>query len=450
MHEGLSIVLKCVGMMLVNAVGIAPNTINTALVSSSLGSSSLDALQVPLVLSSYLGAIFYVVIYSTTSRISREPREAVHAIMLALVMALPFALLLAALLYALHTPLLELYGVPAAVSEPAQNVFAMLFLVLPLQFLGIALSGILEGFHSFLLLVIVVTVGGGINVAWNYVAFVVLHAEDPYLSLFGGSIGSTVLLVTGFVYLWRRRVQLDISFANFRRITKEEVLQSFADSAFLALKGLGVAANYIVSPILASRLIHDHSAANLAVYSIMTTLVVQIVFLSDGLGIATNSILSRRLGEKNFESWRRLSVLIPVCALVCVGGGAALILWLLEADIIALFTSDAEVASLLHDVWGFGLLLLLPVAAVVGIFEGILLSVGKIKWLALSQLLSTVLLIPVLVIAFVRLDFALLVASQGVCLLLRLLPLPFLVYCRVRHDLQRLSEEQNPLISKII
>ncbi|WP_026910040.1 MATE family efflux transporter [Patulibacter minatonensis] len=161
-----------------------------------------------------------------------------------------------------------------------------------------------------------------------------------------------------------------------------------AAGAFLLVRTGALLLTFAVASAIASRV----GESSLAAHQIGWQLFLFLALVLDAAAIAGQVLIGRALGAGDvdgaFEASRRMVLLTVV-----VGILAAVVLLALRGPIVGAFTDDAAVRDRAGAMWPL-LCLMLPFAAAVFAFDGILIGAGDARFLALAMTVAALIGIP--------------------------------------------------------
>jgi Na+-driven multidrug efflux pump len=262
------------------------------------------------------------------------------------------------------------------------------------------------------------------------------------------SLGSYSLIAFSMLaFIYRPKIahkfKLYKTFFTFDR----HIYLSFAiDSGFLLGKGVFVMFPLMFSPIVSGRLNYGSVSGEtlLGAYQVLSQLLVFATFLSQAIGVMCTMIGGHYLGSGRIKDLKELMWRVPLITLWLLGVPIAALFWFLKTDIIHLFASspsDINIRIQLELVW-VQLCAIQPIAALVGVYEGLLFATKTFQGLFWFQIGAVVLFyVPIAVSVLVLdLEWKYLIAALAAYFIMRFLPLPFLLHVVVRKKLDRLAE----------
>lgn len=251
---------------------------------------------------------------------------------------------------------------------------------LALALLGMAAQGWLRGTGDLRTPLLIVVIGNAINIVLNPV---LVYGAD--LGLHGSAIATLVgQLTMGGLFvrlLWRASGGGGRpSLALLRRLG--------ATGGFLLVRTGALLLTFSVASAVAAR----SGEPSLAAHQIGWQLFLFLALVLDAAAIAGQVLIGRALGggriDEALEASRRM-VLLTVVA----GTGVAVLLLVLEGPIVGAFTGDAAVRDRAGAMWPL-LCAMLPFAAAVFAFDGILIGAGDARFLGLAMLTAAAVGVP--------------------------------------------------------
>lgn len=277
-------------------------------------------------------------------------------------------------------------------GETAREAVRYLRIAAPglgLALLGMAAQGWLRGTGDLRTPLLIVLVGNAINVVLNPV---LIYGAD--LGLEGSAVATLVgQLTMGGLFarlLWRASAPAGPGAVD-RRPSLALLRRLGATGAFLLVRTGALLLTFSAASAVAARL----GEPSLAAHQIGWQLFLFLALVLDAAAIAGQVLIGRALGggrvDEALEASERM-----VLVTVLVGVVAALALLLLRDPILGAFTGEESVRERARALWPV-LCAMLPFAAAVFAFDGILIGAGDARFLALAMVAAAVLGVPAMV-----------------------------------------------------
>lgn len=261
---------------------------------------------------------------------------------------------------------------------------------LALALLGMAAQGWLRGTGDLRTPLVIVLVGNAINVVLNPV---LVYGAD--LGLHGSAIATLVgQLTMGGLFvrlLWRASVGPPERTPRSRRPSLLLLRRLGATGGFLLVRTGALLLTFAVASAVAART----GEPSLAAHQIGWQLFLFIALVLDAVAIAGQVLIGRALGADDvagaLDASRRMVLLTIVGGLL-----VALVLFALRDPVVGAFTGDEAVADRARAMWPL-LCAMVPFAAAVFAFDGILIGAGDARFLAFAMVAAAALGVPAMV-----------------------------------------------------
>jgi putative MATE family efflux protein len=363
--------------------------VDTAMV-GHLGTRPLAALALATSVLGTIAGLGTVATYATTAAVARLSgaghgadlrRLAAQSLWLGLAIGTLGALLAAAL----GPVWIAALGGEGETADAAARYLRIAAPGFALALLGMAAQGWLRGTGDLRTPLLIVLLGNLVNLVLNPV---LVYGAD--LGLDGSAVATLVgQLTMGALFvalLWRGSAAADRrpSLALLRRLG--------TTGAWLLLRSGALLATFAVASAVASRI----GEPSLAAHQIGWQLFLFLALVLDAAAIAGQVLIGRALGagriDEALDASRRMVLLT-----VLVGTAAALVLLVLRDPILSAFTGDDAVRDRARAMWPL-LCAMLPFAAAVFAFDGILIGAGDARFLGLAMLLAAAVGVPAMVL----------------------------------------------------
>jgi putative MATE family efflux protein len=386
--------------------------VDTAMV-GHLGTGPLAALALATSVLGTIAGLGTVATYATTAAVARLSgaghdadlrRLAAQSLWLGLAIGALGALLAAAL----GPVWIAALGGTGETADAAARYLRIAAPGFALALLGMAAQGWLRGTGDLRTPLLIVLLGNLVNLVLNPV---LVYGAD--LGLDGSAVATLVgQLTMGALFirlLWRgsataeaapahhggpprAAVDLDRPARSDRRPSLALLRRLGTTGAWLLLRSGALLATFAVASAVASRI----GEPSLAAHQIGWQLFLFLALVLDAAAIAGQVLIGRALGagriDEALEASRRMVLLT-----VLVGTAAALVLLVLRDPILALFTGEEPVRDRARAMWPL-LCAMLPFAAAVFAFDGILIGAGDARFLGLAMLLAAAIGVPAMVL----------------------------------------------------
>jgi putative MATE family efflux protein len=368
--------------------------VDTAMV-GHLGTDPLAALALATAVLGTIGGLGTVATYATTAAVARLSgaghdadlrRLAAQSLWLGLVVGLIGATLAAAL----GPVWISALGGRGHVADEAARYLRIAAPGFGLALLSMAAQGWLRGTGDLRTPLLIVVLGNLINLALNPL---LIYGAD--LGLDGSAIATLVGQVTmGALFvrlLWRGSAAAGDA-AVSRRPSLALLRRLGATGAYLLVRSGALLATFAVASAVAARA----GEPSLAAHQIGWQLFLFLALVLDAMAIAGQVLIGRALGggrtDEAVEAAHRM-----IFWTVAVGVVAAVVLLLGRDVVIGAFTDAGDVRERARALWPL-LCLMLPFAAAVFAFDGILIGAGDARFLALAMTAAALVGIPAMVL----------------------------------------------------
>lgn len=379
--------------------------VDTAMV-GHLGTDPLAALALATAVLGTIGGLGTVATYATTAAVARLSgaghdadlrRLAAQSLWLGLVVGVVGATVAAAL----GPVWISALGGEGQTADEAARYLRIAAPGFALALLSMAAQGWLRGTGDLRTPLLIVVLGNLINLALNPL---LIYGADLGLD---GSATATLIgqLTMGALFvrlLWRGsaaptadgttlRGTADAGIVS-RRPSLALLRRLGATGAYLLVRSGALLATFAVASAVAARA----GEPSLAAHQIGWQLFIFLALVLDAMAIAGQVLIGRALGggrtDEAVEAAHRM-----IFWTVLVGVVAAVALLLGRDLVIGAFTDAADVRERARDLWPL-LCLMLPFAAAVFAFDGILIGAGDARFLALAMTAAALVGIPAMVL----------------------------------------------------
>ncbi|MBF6619873.1 MAG: MATE family efflux transporter [Patulibacter sp.] len=299
-----------------------------------------------------------------------------------------------ALIAAAAGPLwVEALGGRGATADGAVRYLRIAAPGLAFALLSMAAQGWLRGTGDLRSPLVIVLIGNAVNLVLNPLLIFSLD-----LGLDGSAIATLVGQTTmGLLFvrlLWRGSADPAGTTSATRRRPSLALLRRIGTTgAFLLVRSGALLLTFAVASAVAARA----GDPSLAAHQIGWQLFLFIALVLDALAIAGQVLIGRALGAERTDDAFAASARM-VLLTVAFGTAVAVVLLVGQDPIVGLFTDDAAVRERAHAMWPL-LCLMLPLAAAVFAFDGVLIGAGDARFLALAMTGAAVVGVPVLLLA---------------------------------------------------
>ncbi|MFA4927041.1 MAG: MATE family efflux transporter [Patulibacter sp.] len=259
--------------------------------------------------------------------------------------------------------------------------------------LSMAAQGWLRGTGDLRSPLLIVLVGNAVNLVLNPL---LIFGVD--LGLDGSAIatltGQTVMGLLFVRLLWRGSADPPGAASTTRRRPSLALLRRIGTTGgFLLVRSGALLLTFAVASAVAARA----GDPSLAAHQIGWQLFVFIALVLDALAIAGQVLIGRALGaERTDEAFAASSRMVLLT--VAFGTLVAIVLLIARDPILGLFTDVEAVRDRARAMWPL-LCLMLPLAAAVFAFDGVLIGAGDARFLAFAMTGAAVVGVPVLLVA---------------------------------------------------
>jgi putative MATE family efflux protein len=275
-------------------------------------------------------------------------------------------------------------------GETADDAVAYLRIAAPglgFALLGMAAQGWLRGTGDLRTPLLVVLLGNAINVVLNPV---LVYGAD--LGLAGSALATLTGQATmGLLFarrLWRGGAGPDGMAPASRRPSLALLRRLGTTGLFLLLRTGALLATFAVASAVAAR----SGDPSLAAHQVGWQLFLFLALVLDAVAIAGQVLIGRALGGARVAEARDASR--RMVELTVAGGTlVALVLLAVREPLLHAFTTEADVLDRARAMWPL-LCLMLPFAAAVFAFDGILIGAGDARFLGLAMVAAALVGIP--------------------------------------------------------
>jgi MATE family multidrug resistance protein len=353
--------------------------VDTAFV-GRIGTTELAALGVNAAIFGLAFFAFNFLAYGVTPLVSQalgrgDTEQAGRVIANGLVAAVALGLLVAAVLEAAAGPILDLMGATDDLGREAIGYLRIRGAAAPAVLIITLGHGAFRGYAD-------TTTPFVVTLGLNIVNLVL----DPLL-IFGLDWGLTGAAVATLVAQW-------VGAGWFLLLLMRRLGVSFAPSSARELLGLLKVGRDIVirttallvTFTVATRVATAIGEVQVAAHQIAIQLLIFLALLIDSLAIAAQTLIARFIGEERIgDAWALSRRLLELGAIV--GLALAVLLVATRSVVPAWFTSEVEVQEALKGIWLI-LALLQPLAALVYVWDGIVLGAADFGYLAGAMVVS--------------------------------------------------------------
>ena len=383
--------ILAIGLPALGALAADPlvSLVDTAFV-GRLGTTSLAALGINAAIFGLAFFAFNFLAYGVTplvatARGAGEDERAARIISNALAGAVGLGVLVAAVLQFLAEPALNLMGASEAVAADGIGYLRIRALAAPAVLLITLGHGAFRG-HQDTRTPLYVTIG------FNVVNLVL----DPILifgldwGLEGAAVATLVAQWVGagwFLVLLRSRLGV-----RFGGVIPSELVGLLRVGRDVLIRTSALLVTFTVATRVAAQVGDPEVAAHQVGAQLLFFLALSI----DGLAIAAQSLIARFIGERRSrDAW---SISIRLLELGAYVGVAFMVVLLLARSVIpAWFTSEPEVLAAIDEMW-WVLAVMQPLAALVYVWDGIVMGTSQFGYLAGAMVTSMVAAVVVLLL----------------------------------------------------
>lgn len=361
--------------------------VDTAFV-GRLGTSSLAALGIDAAVFGLAFFAFNFLAYGVTPLVAKalgegDPGRAGRVVANGLAAAIGLGLLVTVVLQAAADPILSLMGASESVVSEAVGYLRIRALAAPAVLIITLGHGAFRGYQDTRT-PLYVTLG------FNVVNLVL----DPLL-IFGANWGLNGAAVATLAAQWVGAVWFLILIKRRLGLRRTRVIP--AELFGLLRVGRDVVirtAALLITFTVATRVAATIGDAEVAAHQVAMQILIFLALVVDGLAIAAQSLIARFVGERRrLDAWNVSVRLLELGAVLGVGFLFALILT--RSVIPGWFTSEAEVRSAIESMWPI-LALMQPLAALVYVWDGIVMGAAEFGYLAGAMVLSGLLAVAVM------------------------------------------------------
>ncbi|MBT8166162.1 MAG: MATE family efflux transporter [Acidimicrobiia bacterium] len=387
-HDRLILAL---GLPALGALAADPlvSLVDTAFV-GRLGTSSLAALGIDAAIFALAFFAFNFLAYGVTPLVAKAIGEgdtdrAARVVTNGLVAAIALGLLVTAVLQLGAGPILDLMGASNEVASEASGYLRIRALAAPAVLIITLGHGAFRGHQD-------TRTPFYVTLAFNLVNLVL----DPLLifgagwDLAGAAVATLIAQWFGaglFLVLLRRRVGL-----RFGGVESGEMLGLLRVGRDVVIRSAALLATFTIATRVAATI----GDAEVAAHQVGMQILIFLALSIDALAIAAQSLIARFVGEgRRTDAW---DVSVRLLQLGVVVGVAFLVVLVLTRSIVpGWFTNEPEVREAIESVWLI-LAVMQPLAALVYVWDGIVMGAGAFGYLAWAMVVSGVAAVAVLVV----------------------------------------------------
>ncbi len=353
---------------------------DTAIV-GHLGTTELAALALAATILSSLVGLCNFLAYGTTAQVARlhgagDEAQAGSLGAQAFWLALAVGLVLASATVALAAPLIHLLGGNDAVATMAVRYLRISAIGLPCALLALSGQGWLRGVGDLRTPLIIVVVANLANVVLE---LLLVYGLD--LGLDGSAWGTVVAqLGMGAAFAWL--------LLRARATTRRPVWDLMRPMTRMGAQIVVRTASLLLVFAVASAVLARTSDAALAANQIAFELFIFLALVLDALAIAGQVLVGRALGGEDAAGARVAGRRLVELSFLA-GLGMAVVLMAFSGLIPRIFTSDRAVLDQLSLIWPM-LAGMMPFAAMVFAFDGILIGAGDTAYIAMAMVLAAI------------------------------------------------------------
>jgi putative MATE family efflux protein len=341
------------------------------------------------VLQTIVGLMIFLA-YSTTPAVARRFGEgnksaAVSVGIDGMWLALGLGAVLAVAGFLASPWLVSLFGAGDAVASQATIYLSISMWGLPAMLIVYAATGLLRGMQDTVTPLWIVGFGFAANAGLN-----ALFIYGFGWGIAGSAIGTVTAqwaMVVAFVLVVAR---LAGRHGATTKVSRSGLRGSARSGGWMFLRTLSLRIALLLTVVVATGM----GAAELAGWQIVFTIFSAAAFALDALAIAAQALIGKGLGEGDRDAVRQIMRHTTVWGIwfgVLVGGAIAA----LSGVLGLIFTGDAEISGLI-----VGALLVLaviqPIAAIIFVYDGVLMGAGDVRYLAIAGGLNLLPTLPAL------------------------------------------------------
>jgi putative MATE family efflux protein len=361
--------------------------VDTAIV-GHLGTTQLAALAIAAAVMTSAFTLFNFLTYGTTAQVARlhgagHDDAAAGLGAQSLWLAIAIGLLLIALIAGMAVPIVSVMGGTGDVADGATLYLRIAALGAPMFMIAAAGQGFLRGMGDLRTPLKILIVAHLVNVVLE---LLFVYGFDWGLA---GSAWGTVIAQTGMAAAFVR-VQLK---AGWERPDFDRIRPLIRIGGEIAVRTVALLIAFLVASAVLARV----GADSLGAHQIAFQLFVFLALVLDAVAIAGQVMVGRMLGGGDaagaYAASRRM-----------IGWGVAFgalfgaILYGLGDAIPSLFTDDQRVIDRAMEIWWL-FAVMMPVNGAVFALDGILIGAGDTRYLALAMVASSVVAVPLTVVA---------------------------------------------------
>lgn len=281
--------------------------------------------------------------------------------------------------------LVSLFGAEDAVASQATIYLSISMWGLPAMLIVYAATGLLRGMQDTVTPLWIVGFGFAANAGLN-----ALFIYGFGWGIAGSAIG-TVVAQWGMVLVFMMVVaRLARRHGATTKASREGIRGSARSGGWMFLRTLSLRIALLLTVVVATGM----GANELAGWQIVFTIFSAAAFALDALAIAAQALIGKGLGEQNIAEVREVLKRTTLWGLwfgVIVGGAIAA----LSGVLGLVFTGDAAIAALIMPAM-LVLAIVQPLAAVIFVYDGVLMGAGDLRYLAIAGAVNLVPTLPAL------------------------------------------------------
>ncbi len=380
----LALALPALGALIAEPLYILADTA----VVGNLGTPQLGGLALASSLLLIAFAVFIFLAYGTTSAVARllgagEHRQAAHQAVQSVWLAFVVGVVISIAMYLARNPLIELLGGDGEVAVNAEIYLRISLIGIPAMLIALAGVGYLRGLQDTKRPLYVALGTAVLNLV---VELVLIYGFDQGIgaSALSTAIAQWVGAIAYIVWIARAVAQHDVGLTPDWRIIR----QLAGAGLDLLLRTSALRGGITVTVAVAARLGDADLAAHEIAFQIWSVLALAL----DAVAIAAQAMIGHALGAGDAAEARRLGDRMIQWG--WFGGFVFLVLVLLSIPVLPdVFSDDPAVTSLAAFLF-LHVALWQPVAGVVFALDGILIGAGDLRFLAVSMVAATAILVP--------------------------------------------------------
>lgn len=353
-----------------------------------LGTTQLAGLGIAANVIGVLAGLSIFLAYGTTGTVARRLGAGDRAAALAggidgLILAAGLGAILCVLLQILMPTVIGWYGVSEEVGTAARTYLRIAACGLPSVLLIMASTGVLRGLQDTKTPLYVAIATNLANIGLNLALVYGLG-----LGIAGSALGTLIAQTTAAVFLavivvrGARREHTKIGFHP------QGILAAARSGVWLVLRTATLQAAITTTTLVAAA----SGAVALAAHQVINSLWVFLAFALDAIAIAAQAIIGRYLGAGQVDLGRALTRRMVGWGIVC-GVGFGILVALARPLYVGFFSPDPQVQAAVSQVLLI-VAVIMPVAGIVYVLDGVLIGAGDGRYLALAGLLALFAYLP--------------------------------------------------------